>query len=80
MASKRQTPSLDLSPELPDVVSRDFNLFYKPEPKPEVAGVRELTRALDSFVSGAGTAMVLGAEQKEKTENENLAVQQTFRP
>ena len=30
MASKRQTPSLDLSPELPDVVSRDFNLFYKP--------------------------------------------------
>ena len=50
MASKRQTPSLDLSPELPDVVSRDFNLFYKPEPKPEVAGVRELTRALDSFV------------------------------
>ena len=76
MASKRQTPSLDLSPELPDVVSRDFNLFYKPEPKPEVAGVRELTRALDSFVSGAGTAMVLGAEQKEKTENENLAVQQ----
>lgn len=75
MASKRNTPSLDLSPELPEVVSRDFNLFYKPDPKPEIAGLREFTRSLDNFVSGAGTSMALVAEQREKTENENLAVQ-----
>ena len=75
MASKRNTPSLDLSPELPEVVSRDFNLFYKPDPKPEIAGLKEFTRSLDNFVSGAGTSMALVSEQREKTENENLAVQ-----
>lgn len=75
MANKRITPSLDLSSELPEVVSRDFNLFYKPEPTPEIAGLKEFTRSLDNFVSGAGTSMALVAEQREKTENENLAVQ-----
>ena len=34
MARKRETPVLNLPPDLPQVVSQDFNLFYKPEPEP----------------------------------------------
>ena len=30
----RRTPELNLTPELPEVRSRDFNLFYKPAPAP----------------------------------------------
>ena len=36
MAKKRTTPELNLTPELPEVVSRDFNLFFKPDPEPEL--------------------------------------------
>ena len=37
----RKTPTLDLTPELPEVVSRDFNLFYRPEAEPEIAGMKD---------------------------------------
>ena len=31
MAKRRNTPELNLTPELPEVRSSDFNLFYKQE-------------------------------------------------
>ena len=71
----RKTPKLDLTPELPDVVSRDFNLFYRPEAEPEVAGLKEFTASLDNFVNGAGSSMVIGSLVKEKKENSAKAVQ-----
>ena len=43
MAKGFNTPQLDLKRELPDVVSRDFNLFYKPEAEPEIAGLKNFT-------------------------------------
>ena len=41
MAKRRNTPTLELTPELPQVRSRDFNLFYRPERRPQDAGVKE---------------------------------------
>ena len=74
MASKRQTPNLTLTPDLPEVVSRDFNLFYKPDVAPVDESVRAFTQSLDSFVSGAGTAMVIQSEKKQKKEAEADAI------
>ena len=34
MAKRRTTPELNLPKELPQVLSTDFNLFYKPEAEP----------------------------------------------
>jgi len=70
----RKTPQLDLTPELPDVVSRDFNLFYKPEVEPEIAGMKEFTASLDNFVNGAGASMVIASTVKEKKVNSAQAV------
>ena len=39
----RKTPKLDLTHEKRQVLSSDFNLYYKPKAKPEIAGVKELT-------------------------------------
>ena len=50
-STKRTTPTLDLTPELPEVRSEDFNLFYKPETKPLPAGLEQFSRSLDAFVS-----------------------------
>ena len=47
--SKYETPELDLKPEAPEVLSRDFNLFYRPEAEPLPAGLKEFASALDSF-------------------------------
>ena len=66
MAKKRTTPELNLTPELPEVVSRDFNLFFKPDPEPEIAGLSEFTRSLDNFVNDAGTKIVIGKELEQK--------------
>ena len=66
MAKKRTTPELNLTPELPEVVSRDFNLFFKPDAEPEIAGLKEFTRSLDNFVNDAGTKLVLGEELEQK--------------
>lgn len=73
--AERKTPELNLQPELPNVVSRDFNLFYKPEPKPEIAGLKEFTQSLDNFINDAGKKMVLASEYKEKELNEAEAVE-----
>ena len=70
----RKTPTLDLTPELPEVVSRDFNLFYRPEAEPEIAGMKEFTASLDNFVNGAGSAMVIASTVKEKKVNSAQAV------
>ena len=66
MAKKRTTPELNLTPELPEVVSRDFNLFFKPDAEPEIAGLSEFTRSLDNFVNDAGTKLVIGKELEQK--------------
>jgi hypothetical protein len=49
--SDRTPVGLNLTPELPQVVSRDFNLFYTPQKEPEIAGLKEFTSALDNFVA-----------------------------
>ena len=50
MAKKRTTPELNLTPELPEVASRDFNLFFKPDAEPEIAGLKNL-QVIDNFVN-----------------------------
>ena len=67
--SERNPIGLNLTPELPEVVSRDFNLFYTPQKEPEVAGLKEFTSALDNFVNNGGTKATLLAEQEQKTVN-----------
>jgi hypothetical protein len=67
--SERSPVGLNLTPELPQVVSRDFNLFYTPQKEPEVAGLKEFTSALDNFVNNGGTKATLLAEQEQKTVN-----------
>lgn len=67
--SNRSPIELNLTPELPEVVSRDFNLFYTPQKEPEVAGLKEFTSALDNFVNNGGTKATLLAEQEQKTIN-----------
>lgn len=75
MAKKQfNTPQLDLRPELPQVVSRDFNLFYTPQAEPEIAGLKEFTNSLDSFVKGALTTGNIVGEKKLKEKSEAEAV------
>ena len=69
MAKRRIKPELNLQPELPQVLSEDFNLFYKPEAEPEIAGLKEFTASLDNFISDAGTKIVLSKELKQKEVN-----------
>ncbi len=64
--SERSPVGLNLTPELPQVVSRDFNLFYTPQPEPLPAGVKEFASALDNFVNNGGTKATLLAEQEQK--------------
>jgi len=71
----RKTPTLDLQPETRQVVAQDLNLFYRPEAEPEIAGMKEFTASLDNFVNGAGTAMVINAEKKEKELSEAEALE-----
>ena len=72
--AKRTTPELNLQKELPQVLSTDFNLFYKPEAKPVDPSVELFTKSLDRFVSGAGTDLVIAGEIKEKKVNEAQAI------
>lgn len=64
--SDRTPTGLNLTPELPEVVSRDFNLFFTPQPEPLPAGVKEFASALDNFVNNGGTKAVLTAESEQK--------------
>ena len=70
----RKKPELNLTPELPQVVSRDFNLFYKPEAEPQTAGMKEFTASLNNFVNGAGTSMAIASTVKEKKVNSAQAL------
>ena len=65
----KKRPTLDLKPEESLVLSTDFNLFYKPEEEPEIAGMKEFTASLSSFVDGALTKGSLVGEVKEKEIN-----------
>jgi len=72
----RKTTKLDLTPEKRQVLSSDFNLFYKPQAKPEIAGVKELTASLNNFVNDAGVKMVIASEVKQKKVNEAEAIKE----
>lgn len=73
--SERTPTGLNLTPELPEVVSRDFNLFYTPQKEPEIAGLKEFTSALDNFVNNGGTKAVLMSEEETKKINTAQAQQ-----
>lgn len=76
MAKKQfNTPELNLKAELPQVVSRDFNLFYKPEAEPEIAGLKNFTQSLDNFINGALTTGNILGETKLKEQSEAEATQ-----
>ena len=64
--SKYVTPDLNLVPEAPEVLSRDFNLFYRPEEKPLPAGLKEFASSLDSFSQKGAVQGALLAETKVK--------------
>ena len=72
----RKKTELNLQAELPEVRSRDFNLFYRPEVAPIDKSVAIFAKSIDNFVNNAGTAMVLNAEKKEKEVNEAEALKQ----
>lgn len=71
----RNAPTLDLKPEQIQVLSSDFNLFYKPQAEPEIAGVKEFTKSLDNFINNAGTTGVIVSEMKQKKENVAQAIE-----
>ena len=76
MAKKQfDTPQLNLQAELPQVVSRDFNLFYSPEAEPEIAGLKNFTQSLDNFINGALTTGNFLGEKKLKEQSEAEATQ-----
>ena len=72
----RKTDKLDLKPDARQVLSSDFNLFYTPQVKPEIAGMKELTASLNNFVNNAGAKMVIASEVKEKKVNEAEALKE----
>ena len=74
MAKRRTTPELNLQKELTQVLSTDFNLFYKPDVAPVDKSVDEFTKSLDAFVKGAGTDLTILKEVKEKETNEAQAI------
>jgi hypothetical protein len=73
--SSRTPIGLNLTPELPEVASRDFNLFYPPQKEPEIAGLKEFTSALDNFINSGGTKAVLESEAEDKKINSAQAQQ-----
>ena len=75
MAKRRNTPNLELTPELTEVRSRDFNMFYRPDREPLPAGLENFTRSLDNFVNGAGSSMAIAKEVKDKKINSAKAIQ-----
>ena len=68
-SGSKSRPTLDLKPEESLVLSTDFNLFYKPEEEPEIAGMKEFTSSLKSFVDGTLTKGAIAGEYKEKELN-----------
>lgn len=70
----RKNPELNLAPELPQVTSRDFNLFYTPQAPRVDASISAFTQSLDNFVNGAGFQMAQVSERKLKQSEEAEAV------
>ena len=68
-SGSKSRPTLDLKPEESLVLSTDFNLFYKPEVEPEIAGMKEFTASLSNFVDGALNRGNIAGEVKEKEVN-----------
>ena len=66
----RRTNSLDLSPELPEVRSEDFNLFYRPEAEPLPQGLKDFANSLDRFVNDGLVDAYVVNEKKKKKEGE----------
>ena len=65
-----QLPSLNLNPELPQVVVRDFDLFYRPQVKPLPQGLEEFTKALENFASDGLTKNAILSREKIRKEQE----------
>ena len=68
-SGSKKRPTLDLKPEESLVLSTDFNLFYKPEEEPEIAGMKEFTASLSNFIDDGASKMALASEYKEKEVN-----------
>ena len=49
MAKRRTTPELNLQKELPQVLSTDFNLFYKPDVAPVDPSVEAIYKIIRRF-------------------------------
>jgi hypothetical protein len=65
-----KAPTLNLTPELPEVRSEDFNLFYRPEAEPLPQGLKEFSDSLDRFVNDGLVDAVVLSEKKKKKEGE----------
>tara|TARA_B100000963_G_scaffold73682_1_gene61749 strand:+ start:29820 stop:32003 length:2184 start_codon:yes stop_codon:yes gene_type:complete len=65
-----QLPSLNLNPELPQVVVRDFDLFYRPQVKPLPQGLEQFTKALENFASDGLTKNAILTREKIRKEEE----------
>ena len=63
-------PTLDLTPELPEVRSEDFNLFYTPETKPLPAGLEAFSKSLSAFASDGLIDRYVTKEEKKKKRGE----------
>ena len=64
--ARRREVSLDLTPELPQVVARDLNWYYREQEKPTDPAVDTFVSSLNNWVSNPGTKGVYVAEKKEK--------------
>ena len=71
MAKKKyEAPKLDLKAEEPEVLSRDFNLFYNPQEEPLPAGLKDFANSLQNFSErGAVQASLLSETKLKKTES-----------
>ena len=65
-----QLPSLNLNPELPQVVVRDFDLFYRPQVKPLPQGLEQFTKALENFASDGLTKNAILSREKVRKDAE----------
>ncbi len=74
MAKKRTAPNFNLTPELTQVLSSDFNLFYTPEPTQQDPAVKNFTKSLDAFVRGGLSDIGIMQEVKKKNVNEAKAI------
>ena len=62
MAKKRNTPKLELTPELPQVGQEILIYFINLNVDHKIQQVKEFTSSLNNFVNGAGSSMVIVGE------------------